>query len=268
VSKDEAVVFMSKWYDARTNAYIEWCYGDGQDVAHDLAMATEAKAGMRVLDIGCNIGNSSFYLAREFSCYVVGIDASRAAVEVAQIRAQENPPPVPAIFHLADARAMPFDDDEFDAVVSKDTFVNIVNKPQLVAEIFRVLKPGGWLAFTDWMQGNRESTQAYLTWREFKKEEPFDMVSLDGYEQLLQTAGFASIVKQDRGREFRQHIAQRYAAFVAVDPAEMQRRFGISNHDYFVYRFGLTRDVILARDVIWGQISAQKPEIQKMEDGR
>jgi ubiquinone/menaquinone biosynthesis C-methylase UbiE len=158
---------------------------------------------------------------------------------------------------------MPFDDGEFDAVVSKDTFVNIVNKPQLLAEIFRVLKIGGWLAFTDWMQGNRESTQAYLTWREFKKEEPFEMVSLDGYEQLLQAAGFGSINKQDRGEEFRQHISERYTAFVASDPAEMQRRFGISNHDYFVYRFGLTRDVILAHDVIWGQISAQKPKFQK-----
>jgi hypothetical protein len=46
----------------------------------------------------------------------------------------------------------------------------------------------------------------------------------------------------------------------------MQRRFGISNHEYFVYRFGLTRDVILAHDVIWGQISAQKPDFQKTED--
>jgi ubiquinone/menaquinone biosynthesis C-methylase UbiE len=197
---------------------------------------------------------------------VVGIDASRVAIEVAQIRAQENPPPVPAIFHLADARAMPFDDDEFDAIISKDTFVNIVKKPQLLAEIFRVLKPNGWMAFTDWMQGNRESTQAYLTWREFKKEEPFEMVSLDGYEQLLQAAGFAAINKQNRGEEFRRHISERYAAFIAADPAEMQRRFGISNHEYFVYRFGLTRDVILAHDVIWGQISAQKPDFQKTED--
>ena len=91
------------------------------------------------------------------------------------------------------------------------------------------------------------------------------MVSLDGYEQLLQAAGFISIVKQDRGEEFRRHISERNAAFVAADPAEMQRRFGISNYDYFVYRFGLTRDVIMAHDVIWGQIAAQKPKIEEIE---
>jgi ubiquinone/menaquinone biosynthesis C-methylase UbiE len=253
-----SIAFMSKWYDVRTNAYIEWCYGDGRDVARDLAAAAGVKPGMRLLDVGCNLGNLAFHLAREFGCYSVGVDASRAAVEVAQIRAQENPPPNPAVFHVADARAMPFDDGEFDAVLSKDTFVNIVDKPRLVRELHRVLKGGGRLAFTDWMEGNPQPTQAYLTWREFKKEEPFDKLSLDGYERLLREAGFDVVEKLDRGEEFRQHVSERYRAFVAADPDEMQRQFGITNHDYFVRRFGLTLDVLMAHDVIWGQITAEK----------
>lgn len=262
----DSVACMSKWYDVRTNAYIEWCYGEGRDVAHDLAAAAGVKAGSRVLDVGCNLGNMTFYLAREFDCYSVGVDASRAAIEVAQIRAQENPPPAPAVFHVADARATPFDDGEFDAILSKDTFVNIVDKPRLIRELRRILRdpdpasglPGGRLAFTDWMEGNPEPTQAYWTWRDFKKEEPFDKVSLEGYARLLQDAGFEVIEKLDRGEEFRRHVTERYAAFVAADPDEMQRRFGISNHGYFVKRFGLTRDVLMAQDVIWGQITAEK----------
>ena len=250
---------MTKWYDVRTNAYIEWCYGDGRDVARDLAAETGLQPGMRVLDVGCNIGNMSFYLAREHRCYAVGVDASRAAVEVAQIRAQEDPPPNPAVFHVADARDMPFDDGEFDAVLSKDTFVNIADKPRLAQELFRVVKPGGRLAFTDWMQGNPQPTQAYLAWREFKKEEPFEMLSLDGYADLLRNAGFRMIAAQDRGAEYRRHISERYAAFVAADPAEMQSRFGISDHEYWVRRFGMARDVWMARDVTWGQVIAEKP---------
>jgi ubiquinone/menaquinone biosynthesis C-methylase UbiE len=170
------------------------------------------------------------------------------------------------VFHVADARAMPFDDGEFDAIVSKDTFVNIVGKAALIAELHRVLRgpdpasgrSGGRLAFTDWMAGNPEPTQAYHDWRAFKKEEPFDKLSLDGYERLLRDMGFEIIDRRDRGDEFRQHVSSRFAAFRAADPAEMHDRFGIEDHDYFVKRFGLTLDMLLAKDVIWGQITAEK----------
>ncbi len=257
----EAIAFMSAWYDERTNAYLEWCYGDVTDVAQDLGRAADLKAGMRVLDIGCNTGTTSSYIARKFGCYVVGVDASRAAIEVAQVRAQEDPPSTPAVFHVADAREMPFEDEEFDAVVSKDTFVNIVDRPRLIAEIHRVLKPGGGLAFCDWMQGNPESTQAFLTWREFKKEEPFEMYSMEGYEALLKKTGFSSIARVDRHDELQERISERYRAFVEADPEEMQRRFGIDNHAYFVERFGLTLEVLMARDVIWGHMAARKREV-------
>jgi ubiquinone/menaquinone biosynthesis C-methylase UbiE len=262
----DAVAFMSRWYDVRTNAYIEWCYGDGRDVARDLAAACGLQAGMRVLEVGCNIGNLSLYLAREYGCFVVGVDASRAAVEVAQVRAQENPPPAPAVFYAADARATPFDDGEFDAVLSKDTFVNIADKPRLLREMHRLLRgpdpasgrAGGRLAFTDWMQGNPQPTQAYRDWREFKKDEPFDIVTLDGYAALLGAGGFRVIDRRDRGETYRRHMQGRYEALLATEPIEMERLFGIADYPYFVQRFGLARDVWLAGDVTWGLLVAEK----------
>jgi ubiquinone/menaquinone biosynthesis C-methylase UbiE len=250
---------MTKWYDARTNAYMEWIFGNEHDIAAGLATAAGLKPGMRVLDIGCNIGQITLHLAGEFGCDAIGIDASRAAIETAQIRVQAKPLPRPVVFHLLDARAMPFDEGEFDAIVSKDTFVNISPKTQLLAELWRVLKPGAWLAFTDWMQGNSTATPALETWLEFKKAEPFDMVSLAGYRQLLQEAGFSSIVLRDRGEEFRRHIAGRYAELQAASPTDIRDYFGVADPEYFVKRFGLTHDVIMAWDVTWGQISAQKP---------
>ena len=79
----------------------------------------------------------------------------------------------------------------------------------------------------------------------------------------MRAAGFVSLSTQDRGEALRELITERYTAFVAADANELGRRFGITDHDYFAERFALTRiawDSILAQDVIWGMVSAQKPK--------
>ncbi|MBB30239.1 MAG: hypothetical protein CME25_15215 [Gemmatimonadetes bacterium] len=258
MSTQEAIEFMSDWYDERTNAYIEWCFGDIEDVVQDLGSRIGLQVGMRVLDIGCNNGSSSLHLVDAFGCSVVGVDAARSAIEVSQIRAQENPPSAPVVFHLVDARDTPFLDGEFDAVVSKDTFVNIVDRPRLISEICRIMKPGGHLSFCDWMQGNEEPGEAFKVWREFKQEEPFEMLLPREYELLLKDSGFVVTHSDKRVEVFQERIKSRYAAFAAADPEEMQQRFGIEDHAYFVERFGLTLNVLLSQDVVWGHIAARK----------
>jgi ubiquinone/menaquinone biosynthesis C-methylase UbiE len=258
MSTQEAIEFMSDWYDERTNAYIEWCFGDIEDVVQDIGTRIGLEAEMRVLDIGCNNGSSSFHLAEVFGCSVVGVDAARSGIEVSQIRAQRNPPRSPVVFHLVDARDTPFESAEFDAVVSKDTFVNIVDRPRLISEICRVLKPGGHLSFCDWMQGNEEPGEVFKTWREFKKEEPFEMLLLREYEALLKDSGFIVTCSEVRVEVFQERIKSRYETFAAADPEEMQRRFGIEDHAYFVERFGLTLQVLLSQDVVWGHMAAKK----------
>lgn len=261
MDQGDTIVRMTRWYSEKVNAYLEWFFGDALDVVRDLAGVAGLKAGMRVLDIGCNLGYMSFGIAREFGCYAVGVDASRAAIEAAQIRAQADPPPTPVVFHVADARDMPFEDGEFDAVLSKDTFVNIENKPALLAEVFRVLKPDGRFAFRDWMLGNPEPTQLFLDWRAARKDEPYDRISLEGYEALLRDAGFVVTARQDRGEELRQRFAKQYDIFAAADPAEAQRRFEVSDHERYVKRFGDTLEVLQAGDITWGEILAQKDNV-------
>jgi ubiquinone/menaquinone biosynthesis C-methylase UbiE len=258
MSEQDAVEFMSDWYDERTNAYIEWCFGDIDDVVEDLGSRIGIKEGWRVLDIGCNNGGSSVHFANSFGASVVGVDAARSAIEISQISAQNNPPKVPVVFHLVDARDTPFQNAEFDAVVSKDTFVNIVDRPRLIAEICRILKPGGYLSFCDWMQGKEEPGPTFKSWREFKKEEPFEMLLLGEYEALLKDSGFIVTQAEARIEEFQQRIKSRFEAFAQADPDEMYRRFGIENHAYFVERFGLTLEVLLAQDVVWGHVTARK----------
>lgn len=81
----------------------------------------------------------------ELAGRVVGIDASPAIVHVAQ----EHHAGLEAL--VADVRALPFPDEEFDAVVSNSTLDHFDSKADIVAglrELRRVLRPGGTLVLT------------------------------------------------------------------------------------------------------------------------
>ena len=52
-------------------------------------------------------------------------------------------------FKIVNALELPFDDQNFDVVISQEAFCHLPNKGRLIAECVRVLKPGGRITFTD-----------------------------------------------------------------------------------------------------------------------
>jgi ubiquinone/menaquinone biosynthesis C-methylase UbiE len=102
----------------------------------------------RCLEIGCGQGVVTRVLVERCSAQVVASDYDPAQVAVAQERLAGLGGPVE--FRVVDARAMPFDDAAFDAVFSFGVLHHIPGGwREAVAETARVLKPGGWFAFTD-----------------------------------------------------------------------------------------------------------------------
>ena len=53
----------------------------GLKASQKLIELTNLVDGKRVLDVGCGIGNTSFYIAKKYKCDVVGVDFSKIAVE-------------------------------------------------------------------------------------------------------------------------------------------------------------------------------------------
>ncbi|MDO8381059.1 cyclopropane-fatty-acyl-phospholipid synthase family protein [Phenylobacterium sp.] len=110
-----------------------------EDLARDLAL----KPGMRVLDLGSGRGATSVFLAREFGVDVVAadlwVDPAQAAATFAQAGVQ-----VEAI--RAEAHALPFEANAFDAIVSIDAYEYFGTADSYLAYITRFLKPGGRLA--------------------------------------------------------------------------------------------------------------------------
>lgn len=104
-----------------------------------LALAGEVR-GRRVLDAGCGSGPLAAELVRR-GAVVTGLDASPAMVELARRRLGDDVP-----LHVADlARPLPFADDSFDDVVASLVLHYLEDWSGPLAELRRVLRPGGRL---------------------------------------------------------------------------------------------------------------------------
>jgi 2-polyprenyl-3-methyl-5-hydroxy-6-metoxy-1,4-benzoquinol methylase len=97
----------------------------------------------RLLDVGASHGLISLALA-ERCAFVAGVDVDREALRAA---AAEPRDPARAGFALASGMALPFADASFDVVVCNHVYEHVPDPLRLMAEIARVLKPGGLCYF-------------------------------------------------------------------------------------------------------------------------
>jgi ubiquinone/menaquinone biosynthesis C-methylase UbiE len=105
--------------------------------------AADVMPGHAVLDVATGAGYVAAAAAQR-GAWPVGIDFSATQVRLARSR-------YPNIrFEQADAEALPFDCDAFDAVVNAFGLCHLPNPQQAILEAFRVLKPGGRVAFSVW----------------------------------------------------------------------------------------------------------------------
>jgi len=110
-----------------------------------------ARAGARLLDVGCGTGTPARRLARTTGVSVTGVTISPTQVEVATTRSQEHRLAERTSFQLADARSLPFADEEFDGAFAIESLVHIPDKLSALREIFRVLRPGAAFVMADFV---------------------------------------------------------------------------------------------------------------------
>lgn len=107
-------------------------------------------SGKRLLDIACGAGGPAIRIAEKTGCSVVGIDVHEQAISAARLLAQKQGLTARADFQLVNAaERLPFADCEFDVVTCIDAINHLPQRPAVVAEWARVLRPYGRLLFTD-----------------------------------------------------------------------------------------------------------------------
>ena len=122
-------------------------HGGGREATRELARLVGLREGMHVLDVGRGIGGPARTLAAEFGCRVIGLDLTEAFCRAAEMLTARVGLHDRVTFRQGNALAMPFAEATFDVVWTQDVLMNIAEKPRLFAEIYRVLRPGGHLAF-------------------------------------------------------------------------------------------------------------------------
>ena len=112
--------------------------------------------GQRVIDVGCGMGGSSIWLAKNRGCNVTGVTISSvqrtwAKTSAAWSRAKPRP-----IFLRADAEEVQFDPGSVDAVWSIECTEHLFDKPAFFKKAATWLKPGGRVAICAWLSGDDE----------------------------------------------------------------------------------------------------------------
>jgi SAM-dependent methyltransferase len=216
--------------------------------------------GCDVLDVGSGIGGVDIVLVRDYRAgTVIGIDVEKRLVDLAADRAQKLHLDGRIKYQLVEPGPLPFKDNSFDIVFSKDAIIHVRKKEDVYSEALRVLRPGGQLLVSDWLRGEGDSIAPLVQEFIAASGHDFTLVSLRDIGEIVKKLGFVDIDLEDR-----------HAWYLGEATAELQKLRGPLNHQ-FLERWGekATQDEILFWEVLVaalkegamrpGHIRARKP---------
>ena len=213
-------------------------------------------AGKRILDIGCGIGGPSMEMATVHDAIVTGIDLEAPLIERAKKRAADLGSR--CRFQTVEIGPLPFDDESFDIVVSAGAVTQTEDKASIFAEIYRVLKPGGWFSCYEWMKADGEYSGDMRYW--FKMEGlTYAMQTLERHGELLEDAGFSEVTTTDATNWYRAEARREYDLIKGDLYDTVVESLGKEDADYFVENWRAMVVVIDKGEMRQGYCRGHKP---------
>lgn len=117
---------------------------------YQIAKHAQIKKSDKVLDAGCGVGGTSFFLANNIGCSVEGISLSKAHIHRALTYKKDNDPNDLVRFSCQNFCNTTFPDNSFDVIFGIESVVHAENKKAFLQEAYRLLKPGGRLLLSDY----------------------------------------------------------------------------------------------------------------------
>ena len=165
----------------------------------DLAEKAGIGTGMKGVDLCCCSGAGMRFLVRfRGVAKMTGVDATEKVVEQGRLRCRQEGLDSKIDFVLADVTNSGLENNLADFVWGEDAWCYVVDKPKLISEAARIVKPGGIIAFTDWVEGKNlgyDEAGRFLKFMKFP-----NILDIKGYRQLLERNGCAVKKAEDTGR--------------------------------------------------------------------
>jgi len=171
----------------------------------DLAERAGVGPGMKGIDLCCCNGAGMRFLTRFRNVDSMhGVDATDTVVQRVTERSVAEGLGDRISVTRADVTASGLPDASADFVWGEDAWCYVVDKPKLIAEAVRLVRPGGTIAFTDWVEGSKglsaEEAERLLQFMKFP-----NVQDVEGYAALLEHNG-AEVVTAEETDRFAPHV--------------------------------------------------------------
>ena len=166
----------------------------------DLATRAGIGEGQIGVDLCCATGAGMRFLVRMMKvAKMTGVDATPAMVRLGTKRCAEEGLSDQITFVERDVCASGLPAEGFDFVWGEDAWCYVEDKTELICEATRLLRPGGSVAFTDWMEGPQglsdQESERLLRFMKFPS-----LATLEDYRSLLDKSGMILQTSADTGR--------------------------------------------------------------------
>jgi len=230
-------------------------YG-GLDANDDLAELARMKAGVKVADFCAGLGGPARYWAHRYDVEVTGIELNPSRIQGAEELTRRVGLEDRVQVISGNVLDVPLADGSVDAVVSQEALLHVPDKLKALEEAIRILKPGGRLAFTDWvMHRPLSAEEAEDMWRGIAAQ---TLQSIDGYKASLVKAGFQVVSIEDLTDFWGTVLEERLAMYQKLR-VETKRAGTPSGDEAFYQSYARLVAHVKARVLGGGRFTAEKP---------